>query len=60
MNNSKDPIPIGNVIEQLKTKPLVINGVANIIAINELRKTNYKQFQRFQDLCKQETEIFMK
>lgn len=35
-----EPTPIWNIIQALKKGPVVIDGTANIIALNELRKKN--------------------
>lgn len=39
--NRTEPKPIWELIQELKTKPMVISGTANIIAINENRKHNH-------------------
>lgn len=51
--NEEEPMLIGDVIKQLASRPLVINNTANIIAINRLRKQDYKRFKKFQELWKQ-------
>lgn len=46
MMNKSTPMQIGEIMDGLKTKPLVINDIANIIALNELRKTDNDKFQK--------------
>ena len=46
MMNKSTPMQIGEIMGELKTKLLVINGIANIIALNELRKADSDKFQK--------------
>lgn len=54
--NKSTPMQIGEIIDELKTKPLVINGIANVIALNELRKTDNDKFQKITNKLKQRTD----
>ena len=53
MMNKSTPMQIGEIINGLKIKPVVINGTANIIALNELRKTDNNKFQKIINKLKQ-------
>lgn len=53
--NRNNPIQISELMESLKTKPIVIDGTVNIIALNELRKNDYAKFQEITNQLKQRT-----